>query len=85
MQFPYNTLLLSTLMKNKCMSYFDIYPLHGDALLVSFNEICYPFRREAFWLLRIQHLQPLAGLGTQRAQTLRYPKSSCTLVMLIRN
>jgi hypothetical protein len=33
------------------MLLFDIVPLHNDALLVSFNELLYPFESEAFHLL----------------------------------
>jgi hypothetical protein len=32
------------------MLHFDIVPLHNDALLVSFNELLYPFEKEAFRL-----------------------------------
>jgi hypothetical protein len=30
---------------------FDIVPLHSDALVVSFNELLYPLKKEAFRLL----------------------------------
>jgi hypothetical protein len=38
---------------------FDIVPLHSDALLVSFNEHLYPFKKEAFHLLTKRHLHRL--------------------------
>jgi hypothetical protein len=33
------------------MLLFDIVLLHSDALLVLFNELLHPFKKEAFWLL----------------------------------
>jgi hypothetical protein len=41
------------------VSLFDIVPLHNDALLVSFNELLYPFEKEAFWLLTKPRLHRL--------------------------
>jgi hypothetical protein len=48
------------------MLLFDIVPLH-DALLVSFNELLYPFEREAFRLLMKPRLHRLldATMGAE--------------------
>jgi hypothetical protein len=46
---------------------YDIVPLHNDALLVSFNELLYPFKKEAFWLLTKPCLQNLLDV-TMRAE-----------------
>jgi hypothetical protein len=35
------------------MLLFDIVPLHSDALLVSFNELLYPYEKEALRLLYV--------------------------------
>jgi hypothetical protein len=49
------------------MLLFDIVPLHNDALLVSFNELLYPFETEAFHLLTKSRLHRLLDV-TIRAE-----------------
>jgi hypothetical protein len=49
------------------MLLFDIVPLHNEALLVSFNELLYPFEKEAFRLLTKTRLHRLLGV-TMRAE-----------------
>jgi hypothetical protein len=49
------------------MLLFDIVLLHNDALLVSFNELLYPFKKEAFWLLMKPRLNRLLDV-TMRAE-----------------
>jgi hypothetical protein len=51
------------------MLLFDIVPLHNDALLVSFNELLYPFKKEAFQLLTKPRLHLLLDV-TVRAELL---------------
>jgi hypothetical protein len=46
---------------------FDIVHLHNDALLVSFNELLYPFEKEAFRLLTKTRLHRLLDV-TMRAE-----------------
>jgi hypothetical protein len=47
------------------MLLFDIVPLHNDALLVSFNELFYPFKKEAFRLLMKPLLHRLLDVTMQ--------------------
>jgi hypothetical protein len=47
------------------MLIFDIVPLHNDALLVSFNELLYPFDKEAFRLLTKPRLHRLLDVTVQ--------------------
>jgi hypothetical protein len=49
------------------MLLFDIVTLHNDALLVSFNELLYPFEKEAFCLLKKSRLHCLLDV-TMRAE-----------------
>jgi hypothetical protein len=49
------------------MLLFDIIPLHSDALLVSFNELLYPFEKEVFRLLTKPRLNRLLDV-TMRAE-----------------
>jgi hypothetical protein len=54
-------------MENKCTLLFDTVPLHNDALLVSFNELLYPFQKQAFRLLLKPRLHRLLDV-TMRAE-----------------
>jgi hypothetical protein len=47
------------------MLLFDIVPLHNDAILVSFNELLYPFEKEAFRLLMKPRLHRLLDVTMQ--------------------
>jgi hypothetical protein len=49
------------------MLLFDIVPLHNDALLVSFNELLHPFKKETYWLLTKPRLLRLLD-ATMRAE-----------------
>jgi hypothetical protein len=49
------------------MLLFNIVSLHNDALLVLFNELLYPFKKEAFLLLTKPHLHRLLDV-TMRAE-----------------
>jgi hypothetical protein len=49
------------------MLLFDIVPLHNDALLVSFNELLYPFEKQTFRLLTKPRLHRLLDV-TMRAE-----------------
>jgi hypothetical protein len=49
------------------MLLFTIFPLHNDALLVSFNELLHPFEKEAFRLLMKSRLHRLLDV-TMRAE-----------------
>jgi hypothetical protein len=44
---------------------FDMDPLHNDALLVSFDELLYPFEKEAFRLLTKPRLHRLLDVTTR--------------------
>jgi hypothetical protein len=54
-------------MENNCTLLFDIVPRHTDALLVSFNNLLYPFEKEAFRFLTKPHLHRLLDV-TMRAE-----------------
>lgn len=62
------------------MSLFDIVLVHSDSLLVSFNELLHPFWKEGFSFAHEATSAPLVCLDTQRAQTVRHSKSSCTVL-----
>jgi hypothetical protein len=47
------------------MLLFDIVPLYNDALLVWFNELHYPFEKEAFRLLTKPRLHRLLDVTMQ--------------------
>jgi hypothetical protein len=47
------------------MLLFDRVPLHSDALLVLFNELLYPFEKEALWLLTKSRLHRLLDITMQ--------------------
>jgi hypothetical protein len=49
------------------MLLFDIVHLHNDAFLVSFNELLYPFEKEAFRMLTKPRLHRLLDV-TMRAK-----------------
>jgi hypothetical protein len=46
------------------MLLLDIVRLHNDALLVSFNELLHPFKKETFWLLMKPRLHRLLDVTT---------------------
>jgi hypothetical protein len=68
MQFRDNS-FSSTDGEEMHMLLFDIVPLHNDALLVSFNEVLYPFKKEAFRLLTKPWLHCVLDV-TMRAEVL---------------
>lgn len=80
---PYNT-FISIDLEQMHISLFDIDPLHGDAILVSFNEI-HLFRKEALSVAHEARFAPLIFCDTQREQILCYPKLACILFVQIHN